>query len=947
MSTAQTDFLRYLRTLTARQATGLLSDQQLLERFLHERSEASFATLVARHGPMVLSVCRRILQHAQDAEDAFQATFLVLARKANSIRKQASLGSWLHGVAYHSAECLKAKARRRAAHERRWTVPPQGDAMGDITWRELRSVLDDELAKLSEQHRAPLVLCYLEGRTQDEAAQQLGWSKNTFRRRLQSARDALGRRLTRRGVTLSASLSASLPADAAVQAALPPLLASTTVRAGMAAATGQATGTLVSVQASALVEGGAGSLLTKKASLAVVVLASLILSVGGLLAHRAIHGPSFAEAPTAPPALQSQSARSVNKERAIEIKGRVFDPDGKPFAGATVYFVPNAARKRADLKVRTPTDKNGRFRLTVAAADVASDARLLAVAPGHGPDWTDVSKENETVLRLVKDDVPLRGRVIDLEGQPIAGVTVEVGLLAKPVDGDLTPWLEIKTKKSRDRRRAEMKYLWPALLDGQFTAKTDADGRFRMSGFGRERLVHLNVTGPSIESYPYVRVLTRSGPATGWAANSDRIYAASFDFVAGPCKPILGTVRDRATGKPLAGIQVGESYIKLPPGEIPGHARAITDEKGRYRLTGIGKRKEYAIAAEGWPYFNVTKENLVDTPGLEPITVDFELTRGIPVRGRLTDRATGKPVRGRVMYLARAENPHLKDYRDFGREGFRFHRRGETSEDGSFTVLAIPGPGFLCVSAYDSDRYIHIGLKDWNGSALPSVPFGYHPSQFLAVVPLDVSAKGGKSTHIDIALEPGRTRTGTVVGPDGQPLAGAHVAGLTPVPHSGHKLPTATFTVLGLNPRKSHNIVFFHPEKKLGKVQAVRGDEAGSLTVPLEPLGGVSGRILDANGRPWAGLTVRADLRRPITAYKDLPWELLDLRPTMEVKTTTDREGKYRIDGLLPGVPYNLAFGVDEIKRRTTVAAYPLNVTVAVGKIKDLGDLKSKLTPEK
>jgi len=120
---------------------------------------------------------------------------------------------------------LKVKARRRAAHEQRWSAPPTDDVLNDITWRELRRVLDDELRRLPEKYRAPLVLCYLEGKTRDEAARQFDWSKAVFRRRLERGRDALGRRLTRRGVTLSAALSAPLLADTGAQAALPPLLA--------------------------------------------------------------------------------------------------------------------------------------------------------------------------------------------------------------------------------------------------------------------------------------------------------------------------------------------------------------------------------------------------------------------------------------------------------------------------------------------------------------------------------------------------------------------------------------------------------------------------------------------------------------------------------------------------------------------------------------------------
>jgi hypothetical protein len=338
---------------------------------------------------------------------------------------------------------------------------------------------------------------------------------------------------------------------------------------------------------------------------------------------------------------------------------------------------------------------------------------------------------------------------------------------------------------------------------------------------------------------------------------------------------------------------------------------------------------------------------ILRTLGLDPVTVNFDLDRCMPLRVRVTDKATGKPVRGRVSYYARPENPHLKDYPRIGQPGFRLRVTDDVDEDGARTVHAIPGLGFLCIVADNADRYVGFELKDWDGFLLRAVPGGLHPSHFHAVVPIDVSEKDAKSTTIAIALEPGRTRAGTVVGPDGQPLAGVLVAGVTPIVHSRKRLPDATFTAFGLNPRKSRNIVFFHPEKKLGKVQAVRGDEAGPLTVHLEPLGGVTGRILDAKGRPWAELRVQASITRLIVAYKDLPWELMEnLGPTMEVITTTDREGKFRIDGLLPGLRYNLAFSVGEIQPGTTIPAHVEDVTVEAGKSKDLADVQSKLVPE-
>src|SRR5262245_25992467 len=166
----------FLRQLTRKMAAEMLaeqSDRQLVEKALAGSDEAIFEAIMQRHGAMVYRVCWRVLRHDQDAEDAFQAAFLILARKLGSVRKHASLASWLHGVAFRVA--LKAKTQAsRHRHQERQALTPQATPPDDVTWRELRAVLDAELAQLPEKWRLPLILCYLEGRTQDEAAQQLG-----------------------------------------------------------------------------------------------------------------------------------------------------------------------------------------------------------------------------------------------------------------------------------------------------------------------------------------------------------------------------------------------------------------------------------------------------------------------------------------------------------------------------------------------------------------------------------------------------------------------------------------------------------------------------------------------------------------------------------------------------------------------------------------------------
>src|SRR5438270_7876086 len=174
---AAPSLLQHVRRLAAVAS----SDEQLLADFLARRSDEAFSAIMCRHGPMVLNVCRRILHDAHAAEDVFQATFLVLADRAGAIHRHASLAGFLHGVAYR----LAVRARRRHLQSLPAAVCDKavGPAEG-LAWKEMLGILDHELGGLSERYRAPLVLCYLEGRTQDEAARQLGWSLTTLRRRL-------------------------------------------------------------------------------------------------------------------------------------------------------------------------------------------------------------------------------------------------------------------------------------------------------------------------------------------------------------------------------------------------------------------------------------------------------------------------------------------------------------------------------------------------------------------------------------------------------------------------------------------------------------------------------------------------------------------------------------------------------------------------------------------
>src|SRR6516162_11768011 len=193
--------------LDAEQKTADQSDLCLLKCFVTEKDEAAFAALMKRHGRLVFAVCRSVLDQEQDAEDAFQATFLVLARMASSIRKGNSLASWLHGVALRTA--LKARAamntRRRIERHARTLTPEQ--PASEAAFRELQAILHEEVGRLAEKYRAPFVLCCLEGKSRSEASEELGWKEGTVASRVAQARKLLEARLLRRGIALPAALA--------------------------------------------------------------------------------------------------------------------------------------------------------------------------------------------------------------------------------------------------------------------------------------------------------------------------------------------------------------------------------------------------------------------------------------------------------------------------------------------------------------------------------------------------------------------------------------------------------------------------------------------------------------------------------------------------------------------------------------------------------------------
>jgi RNA polymerase sigma factor (sigma-70 family) len=281
------DLIQHVRgTLLGRDGAGF-TDAKLLEWFVSGHDEAAFTAIVRRHGPLVWGVCRRLLRSHHDAEDAFQATFLVLARKAASIASRALLANWLYGVAHRTALKAKSRAARRQARERQVAQMPEPKAIDRDLWGGLELVLDQELSRLPDKYRNAIILCDLEGKTRKQAARELGVPEGTVASRLATARDTLAKRLARHGLALSgAALAAALPTKAA--AGVPPAALSATIKAVTLGAAGQGAGT-VSANVALLTEGVLKAMfIGKLVRITVLLLVLGMVASGGWLLQQQI-----------------------------------------------------------------------------------------------------------------------------------------------------------------------------------------------------------------------------------------------------------------------------------------------------------------------------------------------------------------------------------------------------------------------------------------------------------------------------------------------------------------------------------------------------------------------------------------------------------------------------------------------------------------------------------
>jgi RNA polymerase sigma factor (sigma-70 family) len=939
--------------------SGERTDAQLLEAFISRHDEAAFTALVRRHGPMVLGVCKRVLQNVHDAEDAFQATFLILARRADTIGNPAALPGWLHEVARRTAARARTTKATRRMHERRVPDMPKTDFIADVAWRDLQPILDEEVGRLPEQCRVPFVLCYLEGYTYEKAAAKLRCLPGTISRRLARARELLRRRLTQRGLALPAGVLAAALSQNTAPAAMATPLAASTVKVALASAAGTAAAGVVSAKVAALVDGGLRAMaLTTTRFFTVLLLAVSLLAVsGGGLAYTVLANQPGDTGPAAkkPDAAARVIPADAAKAEQMIVMGSVVDAAGKPVPQAHVALL--ARRKhthRAGDGIIVPealaqgrADGDGRFRLILPRTSKEHfwSTFVNAIAEGHGlglEAFDADAARPEVTIRLPAEQV-LRGRLLDLQGVAAPGVTVQVSRLA----GDVFKGhgQELWYSQAPTGLKA-----WPGAV------VTDAEGRFTLRGVPRDASVTLQMDGDRFAVQQLVinpdaqmrnllehekrnrfhtpPVIETKQPMPG------QPLEIAWSLV--PAHVLHGTVTYADTGKSVPNARlvcfVGHGHFYLTH-EARKDYRAGPD--GRFRIVNEPGTHLILVAypEAGTPYLLQTTEFAWPGPNVPQHRLDVKLSRAVLVQGKVTEGPSGKPVAGAsVEFVPR-------------RDGNALYRKGVigplndlkqiavTAADGAFTLPVLPGTGQLLVNGPTLD-YLRMETTERKLSTAKDGGRRYYPN---ALVALDL--KPDTATHqLAVSLRRGVTVKGKVVGSDGKPATDLRIFYRSYIPqgYTTEPMPTleprdGRFELPGLDPDRPEPVYFLDIKNQRGAVVSLPGKRNGEpATVHLQPCGTVVFRPVDKEGKAVAGFRPHVEvlvtpgatsweamIKNEVAA--DFAW-MINLDHQRYDAITPDKEGRVTLPTLLPGATLRLlgqtpTQGIRDMNRTFTVAA--------------------------
>ncbi len=648
---------RILRAALTAAAVVPSTDGELLARF-SAGDDTAFAALVQRHSGMVIGVCRRLLPTVQDAEDACQATFLVLARKSRSGRWQSSIANWLYTTARRIASKSNRAAARRQKREARPLPPGPVSALDQMTGREAFAVLDEELDKLPALYREPLVLCYLQGLTRDEAAMRLGVPSATLKSQLDRGRKKLADALTRRGIVPGAGLL-TVAATSAARASAPQLVETILATVGGAP----------SPTVAALVRGVAMNGYWKYA----LGIAALILTiVGGFAFERRGQGGAQSAPHDPGPGLVMQdqpTAREADNRVPEKARILVLGADGKPVAGATIRRLAPHRFGSSTETILGKTDAQGRFE-----ADVLPFSAFTAVVEGVGTVWSGPVNRTEDLVLKLPQPKPIRGKLVDLQGKPIPRARVTVLRVAATRNDDLSAFYNAYRVNPEWVVDDQAEY-----LDGKATGApkgttTDADGRFELTGVGLRQVVTLRFDAEGAEAARVVvfadpefatrmKLPTDSEKERAFATFRSATYGPEFTHAVRPDHVLTGTVIDAVSGKPIAGVTVAgtAAYDRFDTGgSWHDEVVTLTDADGRFRLPGLVKapaRLLHVMGSDAAPYLDRLVE-VKDTEGYNPAVVQVKLQPALRVEGQLVNQITKKPVAGEVIWRA---VPHPRD----------------------------------------------------------------------------------------------------------------------------------------------------------------------------------------------------------------------------------------------------------------------------------------------
>jgi RNA polymerase sigma factor (sigma-70 family) len=971
-----TSVVRNIESLFDGSSVVALSDPQLVERFIAGRDatgEAAFSALVARHGPMVLGVCWQILGDQHEAEDAFQAVFFVLARKARSIHDTDLLANWLFGVALHTARKARVRrARRRKNEEAAMMKHSRSDSCllidpsvatpeQRVLAREQAEVLYGEIDRLPRSFRLAVVLCYFEGLTLDEAAHRLRCPAGTVRSRLARAYDKLRRGLTRRGVVMPAAGIASALSSRSASACVSSALCETTARAAMNFAAHHAAGAL-SASSVALAHEVLRSVLLNKLKFTVLT----VLFVGAIATGAGyvipplnpLARPWDGEPPAEPRRNPAQTeprppeiAQDTNKPAAgrIFVVGRVLDTQGNPVPSASVLVYARAMGLRTEGSAEgtypkeighTASDGAGRIRADVPRTSSSSHDQfgVVALAPGYGAGWLalDTDADQPVADITLPPEQIIHGRVFDLLGQPAGNVRVSVTAIRRVVAAQ-----PLARRASYEGPR----FWWahPDNLPGwPRTVVSDAEGRFTVRGVGRGFRAFLTFVDP--------RYATQVVETDTDEISLKKPLAIALQ----PARTISGRVTYADTGKPVPNVRVGVmefDQLRLGLGAPPPFF-TTTDHEGRYRANprGGAQGSVYAVAPRGEPYLGATQP-ITWPKGAITYSTDLALPRGVLIRGKVAELTSHQPVAGAIVAVrapatsdTSVANPPVK-----------------TSADGSFVFAARTRRGYIVVNGPTGD-YVRRELDE--GLITDGQPggrrFSYHA--FLAC-----DQNPGDPDHdVNLTLQACRPIKGHVVGPDGKPLAGAWILSRlhiddTRFPQSQHWNPyyhgithNGLFEVHGLAPDAEVSVSFLEPKLKLGATVRISGkpDVSEAILVKLAPCGTATARLVGPDGKPLSHFTPRAAFLMVVT-----PGEFSNTKDRKEGALTphaagpltaidpvnypappaSDGDGRIVFPALIPGTTYHFA-------DRTTAGAPPgrqfrNEFTVKPGETLELGDI--------